>query len=100
MSKRTMEELMMLPYETLCNMALNGEITWSEWIETQGTDYAGYAQWLKDKGYSGPSDDAALEYIKQCKERMMDSEIPSGVQSVMDNVDEILSMKKNVNFMG
>ena len=33
MSKKTLEEMMMLPYETLCDMALKGEITWSEWIE-------------------------------------------------------------------
>lgn len=99
MSKKTLEEMMMLPYETLCDMALKGEITWSEWIETQGSDYAGYKEWLRKEGYSEASDEAALLYIKLCEEKMMEAETDAGVQAVMDNVEEILAIKDKVNFI-
>ena len=99
MSKKTMEELMTLPHETLCEMAVKGEITWSEWIAAHGSEYAGYTSWLKDKGYDAPSDQAALEFIKECEEKLMDAQLDESVQKVMDSVETIKLMQDRINFI-
>lgn len=99
MSKKTLEELMMLPHETLCEMAVRGEISWSEWIFAHGSEYSGYTAWLKEKGYEGQSDQAALEFIKECEEKFMDAQMDESVQKVMDNVETLKLMEERINFM-
>ena len=96
MGKKTLKELMMLPHEILCEMAVNGEISWSEWIFAHGYEYSGYPAWLKNKGYN-QSDQVALEFIKECEEKLMDAQMNESVQEVMDNVENFKFMKDRIN---
>lgn len=70
--KLSFEELQKKPYEELCLMADNGEITWSEWIDLNEPNYSGYDRWLAEKGWKR-SDKAAKMYISLCEEQMMDN---------------------------
>jgi hypothetical protein len=54
---------------------------------------------LKDKGYDGPSDQAALEFIKECEEKLMDAQLDESVQKVMDSVETIKLMQDRINFI-
>lgn len=95
MDRRRMEELIMVPYEQLCEMAMKGEISWSEWIDVQGNDYAGYDEWLAEVG-AERSDKAALQYISICESEMKDAYVSEEVQQNQDVVNKYLTLMQSV----
>lgn len=88
MKKMTIEELAAMPHETLNRMAVEGEISWSEWIDAQPESYAGYDTWLKMNGYTR-TDNAALMYIRKCEQDLMEGEMPGGMADGAFTVEEL-----------
>lgn len=95
MDRRRMEELMMVPYEELCDMAMKGEISWSEWIDLQGNDYAGYDEWLAEVG-AERSDKAALQYISICEGNMKEVFVSEEVQQHQNVVNKYLNLMQSI----
>lgn len=88
MKKMTREELAAMPHETLNRMAVEGKISWSEWIDAQPESYGGYDSWLKTNGYTR-SDNAALMYIRKCEQELMDGEMSAGMADGTYTIEEL-----------